>query len=26
MRLGRSGHETRFRGSLEDRSPRTFKG
>ena len=26
MRLGRSGHETRFRGSLDDRSPRTFKG
>ena len=26
MRLGRSGHETRIRGSLDDRSPRTFKG
>jgi len=26
MRLGRSGHETRVRGSLDDRSPRTFKG
>lgn len=26
MGLGRAGHETPVRGSLDDRSPRTFKG